>query len=106
MADRDDYAPPERHEIDEHDYDLADFYATDNFAEVEILVEVLEDHGIHCFTRKMDMPGLPTDTGDESEIRIVVQDNRLAEAHELLEEAIAEANVPDDGGFLHTELEE
>lgn len=103
MADRDDRVPPKRHETDEHGYDMVDFYATDNFAEVEILVDVLEDHDIHCYSRKMEMPGLPTSAGDEGEIRIVVQDNRREEARDLLEEAISQAEVPDQGRFLHLE---
>ena len=93
--------PPKRHPLEDEEYDLVDFYASHNFAEVEILVDVLEDHDIHCYTRKMEMPGLPTEAGDEGEIRIVVQDNRLEEARDLLEEAIAEGPVPDDGRFLH-----
>ena len=93
--------PPQRHALDSEDYDMVDFYASHNFAEVEILLDVLEDHGIHCYTRKMEMPGLPTEAGEEGEIRIVVQDNRLDETRRLLEEAIAEGPVPDDGRFLH-----
>ena len=104
MADRDETVAPQRHPAEDHDYGLVDFYATYNFAEAEILIDVLEDHGIHCYTRKMDMPGLPTEAGDEGEIRIVVQDNRLDEARQLLEEAIAEGPTPDDGQFLEPEV--
>lgn len=91
---------PERHELEEEPHDLVDFYATDNFAEVEILMDVLEDHGLQVYKREMEMGGLPTDVGDESEIRIVVQDNRLEDARALIEETVAEGPVPDQGRFL------
>jgi len=91
---------PQRHELEDEPFDLVDFYATDNFAEVEILMDVLDDHGIKAFSREMEMGGLPTDVGDESEIRIVVQDNRLEDARALIEEAVAEGPDPDQGRFL------
>lgn len=91
---------PKRHELEDEPHDLVDFYATDNFAEVEILMDVLKDHGLQVYKREMEMGGLPTDVGDESEIRIVVQDNRLDEARKLIEEAVAEGPVPDQGRFL------
>lgn len=91
---------PRVHPTDEHDFDLVDFYASSNFAEVEILLDVLKDHDIHCYSREMEMGGLPTAVGDESEIRIVVQDNRLEDARRLIEETIAEGPAPDDGRFL------
>jgi len=90
----------ERHELEDEPYDLVDFYATDNFAEVEMLVDVLKDHGLRVYKREMEMGGLPTDVGDESEIRIVVQDNKLGEARRLIEETVAEGPVPDQGRFL------
>jgi hypothetical protein len=91
---------PKRHEVDEHDFDMVDFYASRNFAEIEVLMDVLEDHGIHCYTRQMDLPGMPVNVGNESEIRIVVQNNKLDEVRSLLKEAIAEGPAPDDGRWL------
>jgi hypothetical protein len=86
--------------IEDEDYDVVDFYASTNPTEVDMLVDILRDNGIVCFTREMEPPGLPVSVGHEGQIRILVQDNKLDFAREILEEAIAEASVPDDGTFL------
>lgn len=82
------------------DFEMVPLYASPNFAEVELLVDVLEDHGIRSHTRKNENPGFPVSAGEEGEIRILVQDNRLEDARSLVEEALSESPEPDDGKFL------
>ncbi len=92
--------PEDPEALEDAEYDVVDFYASTNPTEVNMLVDILRDNGVVCFTREMEPPGLPVSVGHEGQIRILVQDNRLELARSLLEEAIAEGPVPDDGTFL------
>ncbi|MFB6263936.1 MAG: putative signal transducing protein [Bradymonadaceae bacterium] len=85
----------------EHDH--VPLYASPNFAEVDMILDVLEDHNIDVFVRERDVPGLPTNVGESGEQQIIVREDQTERARELVVETIEQGPEGDDGRFLDTD---
>lgn len=87
----------EPHETD--DFDLVDVYVSYNFAEAELIKDILLDNQIDCFVRKMHPSQFPMDVGSHGDIRVSVEVHQADQAKALLEEAIDEGALSGDGTF-------
>ena len=85
------------------DYEVVDLYLTYNYAEAQLIREILEDNGVHCILRDLEPSQFPFSVGKHSQHRIEVEDFNLAEATALIRQAIAEGALTDDGKFLFEE---
>jgi hypothetical protein len=81
-------------------YDLVDLYVAYNFAEVEMIRDILLDNSIDCYVHKMSSESFPIDVGKHGQIRISVPKRRVDDATALLTEAIDEGALTGDGAFM------
>jgi len=84
------------------DFDFVELYATQNPVEIEMLIDVLQDHDIRCFVRNMETAQFPVSVGMEGELRIAVDNGAVEQARSLVEQTIAESpdGGDDEGRFL------
>jgi hypothetical protein len=85
------------------DLDLVDIYFTYNFAEAEIIKDILVDNEIDCFIRSLEPPQFPVNTGKHGQFRVHVRRNKIDEAKDLLREAIEAEALTDEGEFIEDE---
>ncbi len=85
------------HEVD--NYDLVDLYISYNFAEAELIRDILMDNQIDCFIRKLHPSQFPMDVGKHGEIRVAVENDKTDEAEAILREAIDAGALSGDGTF-------
>lgn len=86
-----------------HDMEMIPVYTTNNPMELEILTDVFEDEDIAYFVRRKGMPGFWVNIGDQDQNRISVQEDRVDDARELIQQAIVDEAVPGDGNFIGDE---
>ena len=84
-------------EVAEHD--LVDMYTSYNFAEAELIRDILLDNQIDCFLHKLHPSQFPMDVGKHGQIRVSVDETKAAEAKSLLQEAIDEGALSGEGTF-------
>jgi hypothetical protein len=100
MADRKDQNAPGAvisNEADE--YDLVDVYVSYNFAEAELIRDILVDNQIECFIRSLQPSQFPLSVGKHGEIRVTVPNDKTEAARTILREAIDEGALSGDGTF-------
>mgnify|MGYP006287511011 CR=1 FL=1 len=85
------------------DYDLVDLYISYNFAEAELIQDILLDNHIDCYIHKMEASQFPMNVGKHGQIRIAVEDGKLDDAVALLEEAIEADALTGEGKFVGEE---
>lgn len=85
------------------DYDLLDLYVSYNFAEAEMIRDILLDNQIDCFLHKLEPSQFPLNVGKHAQIRVAVEDDKGDEAAALLQEAIDEGALSGEGHFLYEE---
>lgn len=85
------------------DYDLVDLYLSYNFAEAELIRDILLDNDIDCYIHKMEASQFPINVGKHGQIRIAVQESRAEDAAVLLEEAIEAEALTGEGHFVTEE---
>ena len=88
-------------EVAEHD--LVDLYISYNFAEAELIRDILMDNQIDCFIHKLEPSQFPMNVGKHGEIRVAVDDSKLDEAEAVLREAIEAEALTGDGTFMTEE---
>lgn len=84
-------------EVSEHD--LVDVYTSYNFAEAELIRDILLDNQIDCFLHKMHPSQFPMDVGKHGQIRVQVDETQTDRARALLQEAIDEGALSGEGTF-------
>ena len=104
MADRTTYRrglpydlPPE--DLD-REYDLVDFYVSYNFAEAELIADILFDNGVDCYVKKLEPSQFPINVGKHGQIRIAVAQNATELARSVLGEAMDAEALTRDGHFV------
>lgn len=106
MAEDNDKKPQQLSSIDEEqraDYDLVDFYVSYNFAEAELIADILLDNDIDCYVKKVHPSQFPMNVGKHGQIRIAIEDDKVDEAKAVLEEAIEAEALTDEGHFVTEE---
>ena len=83
------------------DFDLVDLYVTGNPAEAQFIKDMLDDNDIASFVRDMEISAFPMSAGEGGEHRIVVEDDALEDAVKLIQMAIEDGAITDEGSFLH-----
>jgi hypothetical protein len=81
------------------DHNLADVYTSFNFAEAELIRDILMDNQIDCFLHKMHPSQFPLDVGKHGQIRVSVDETKMGQAKELLQEAIDASALSGEGTF-------
>ncbi len=82
------------------DFDLVDLYITYNQTEAMFIKEMLDENDIACFVRDMHPGGFPMNVGTHGQHRIVVEDDRARDAYDLIQQAIADDAITDEGKFI------
>lgn len=85
------------------DYDLVDFYVSYNFAEAELIRDILLDNDIDCYVKKGHPSQFPMNVGKHGQIRIAIEDDKVVEAEAVLEEAIEAEALTGEGHFVTEE---
>lgn len=83
------------------DFDLVDLYTTHNAAEAFFIKDMLDANDIASFIRDMEISAFPMSAGEGGEHRLVVEDDKLVEAAKLIELAIEDGAITNEGNFLH-----
>ncbi len=85
------------------DFELVDLYITYNFGEAQFLKDMLDDNDIANFIRDVDNTGsaFPMSMGDHNQHRIVVEDDKLKQAIALIDQAIEDDAITDEGRFVY-----
>lgn len=81
-------------------HDLVDFYVSYNFAEAELIRDIMLDNGISCFIKKGHPSQFPLSVGKHGQIRIAIEDDKLNEATSLLNEAVDAKALTGEGHFV------
>jgi hypothetical protein len=89
--------PPE--DLD-REFDLVDFYVSYNFAEAELIADILFDNDIDCYVKKLEPSQFPINVGKHGQIRIAVGKNRVDAATAVLNEAMDADALTRDGHFV------
>lgn len=106
MTDDNEKKPKELSTIAEErrgDYDLVDFYVSYNFAEAELIRDILLDNDIDCYVKKIHPSQFPMNVGKHGQIRISIGDDKITEATAVLEEAIEAEALTGEGHFVTEE---
>jgi hypothetical protein len=106
MTEETDKKPQELSTIAEEqraEYDLVDFYVSYNFAEAELIRDILLDNDIDCYVKKGHPSQFPMNVGKHGQIRIAIEDDKVDEATEVLEEAIEAEALTGEGHFVTEE---
>ena len=106
MSEENEKKPQKLSTIDEEqraDYDLVDFYISYNFAEAELIRDILLDNDIDCYVKKVHPSQFPMNVGKHGQIRIAIEDDKVDEAKAVLEEAIEAEALTDEGHFVTEE---
>ncbi len=82
------------------DHDLVAVYVSYNFAEAELIRDILLENQIDCYIHKMHPSAFPMDVGKHGQIRVTVDETKTQEATDLLQEAIDEGALSGDGAFM------
>jgi hypothetical protein len=85
------------------DLDLVDIYFTYNFAEAEMIKDILVDNEVDCFIRSLEPPQFPVNTGKHGQFRVHVRRGNAQKAKDLLSEAIEADALTDEGEFIEGE---
>lgn len=85
------------------DFVLVPLYITYNPSEAQFLKDMLDDNGIANFIREVDETGnaFPMSMGHHNQNRIVVEDDKLQEAIDLINQAIEDEAITDEGRFVY-----
>lgn len=85
------------------DFELVDLYVTYNRSEAQFLEDFLDDNDIANFVRDVDNTGsaFPMSMGDHNQYRIVVEDDKLQAAVDLIRQAIEDDAITDEGRFVY-----
>lgn len=81
------------------DHELVDVYTSYNFAEAELIRDILLDNQIDCFLHKLHPSQFPMNVGKHGQIRVTVDEAKVDEARDLLQEAIDEGALSGEGTF-------
>jgi hypothetical protein len=81
------------------DHNLADVYTSYNFAEAELIRDILMDNQIDCFLHKLHPSQFPMDVGKHGQIRVSVDETKMDQAREVLQEAIDADALSGEGTF-------
>jgi hypothetical protein len=82
------------------DFDLVDLYITYNPNEAEFIKDMLDDNDIACFIRDLHPSQFPMSVGKHGQVRIVVEDDKVQQAVDVIREAIDEGAITDEGKFI------
>lgn len=85
------------------DYDLVDFYVSYNFAEAELIRDILLDNDIDCYVKKVHPSQFPMNVGKHGQIRISIGENKFEKGKAVLEEAIEAEALTGEGHFVTEE---
>lgn len=87
----------------EFDMEIVPVYTSNNYHEIEILTDVFEEEDIAYMVRRKGAVGFWMTIGEQDQIRIAVQEDRVDDALELIQQAIVDEAVPGDGTFIGLE---
>ena len=82
------------------DFDLVDLYITYNPNEAQFIKDMLDDNDIACFVRDMHPGQFPMSVGVHGQHRVVVEDDKVRDAYDLIEQAIEDGAITDEGQFI------
>lgn len=82
------------------DFDLVALYITYNPNEAEFIKDMLDDNDIACFVRDMHPSQFPMNVGQHGQFRVVVEDDKVREAYDLINLAIEDSAITDEGQFI------
>lgn len=82
------------------DFDLVDLYITYNPNEAEFIKDMLDENEIACFIRDLHPSQFPMSVGKHAQVRVVVEEDKVREAYDLIEQAIADGAITDEGKFI------
>ncbi|MGM0557681.1 MAG: hypothetical protein ACQEVA_14955 [Myxococcota bacterium] len=103
MTEENDKTPKDLSTIAEEqraDYDLVDFYVSYNFAEAELIRDILLDNDVDCYVKKGHPSQFPMNVGKHGQIRIAIEGDKTEEAKQALEEAIEAEALTGEGHFV------
>jgi hypothetical protein len=83
------------------DFELLDLYITYNPIEAQFIKDMLDDNGVACFVRGMEVSQLPMSVGNMGQTRVVVESDKLAAAVTLIEAAIEAKAITSEGRFIY-----
>ena len=84
----------------EPDVEMLPIFTSPNFAEIEIITDIFEEEDIAYMVRKRQMQDFPTTVGNQDQIRVVVEESRVQEAQEFIQQALVDEAIPGDGRFI------
>lgn len=90
----------DRRNYSTEDFDLVDLYITYNPSEAQFIKDMLDDNDIANFIRDMHPGQFPMSVGTHGQHRLVVEDTKVREAYELIQQAIADGAITDEGKFI------
>ena len=82
------------------DFDIIDLYITYNPNEAEFIKDMLDDNDIACFVRDMHPGQFPMTVGIHGQHRVVVDEDKVRAAYDLITAAREEGAITDDGQFV------
>ena len=82
------------------DFELVDLYVTYNPNEAEFIKDMLDANSIACFIRDLHTSQFPLSVGKHAQVRIVVDEDRVRDAYDLIQQAIADGAITDEGNFV------
>ena len=82
------------------DFDLVDLYITYNPAEAVFIKDMLDDNEIACFVRDMHPGQFPMSVGVHGQHRVVVDEDKVRAAYDLIRAAIEAGAMTDEGQFV------
>lgn len=82
------------------DFELVDLYVTYNPSEAEFIKDMLDANSIACFIRDLHTSQFPLSVGKHAQVRIVVDEDRVRDAYELIQQAVADGAITDEGNFV------
>ena len=82
------------------DFDIVDLYITYNPNEAEFLKDMLDENDIACFIRDMQPGQFPMSVGIHGQHRVVVDEDKVREAFELIKAALEDGAITNEGQFV------
>lgn len=82
------------------DFDLVDLYITYNPNEAEFIKDMLDENDIACFVRDMHPGQFPMSVGIHGQHRVVVDEQKVRAAFDLISAAIRDGAITEEGQFV------
>ncbi len=82
------------------DFDIVDLYITYNPVEAEFIKEMLDENDIACFVREMHPGQFPMTVGVHGQSRVVVDQEKVRAAYDLIRAALEADAITDEGQFV------